>query len=164
MQRVDFSEEADRKGFFVVELDPSRPRGERYRRHEFYEVPARRFVTVEAAPAHEDPTPEVLRAIERRPIADAVVRVQLKLSRAQLALLDERAVREALAPAYTVAAIAKEVLGEARPRLGDVSVAQLTPLQVLEHYLDIARASLKSDPRVVLEYGRRLLAEVEHME
>lgn len=164
MQRVDFSEEHDLKGFYVVELDPSRPRGDRVVAQTFREVRARSFVTVEVSPKQENPTEEVVRAIERKAIADAVVRVQVHLSRAQLALLDDRSVREALRPAYTVAAIAKDVSGDARPRLGELSVAEMTPIKILERYLEIARGSLKSDPRVVLEYGRRLLADVEHRE
>lgn len=164
MQRVDFGEEADPKGFFVVELDPSRPRGERVTERYFHEVKARQFVTVEVTPKLENPTEEVLRAIERKTIADAVVRVQVHLSRAQMALLDDRGVREALRSAYTIAAIAKDVIGDARPRLGELSVTEMTPLKILERYLEVARGSLKSDPQLVLEYGRRLLSEAEHHE
>ena len=74
LQRVDFSEEGDDKGFCVVDLDPDAPQGQRLAGFEFQQVAARPFVTVDVnvPSVAEDPTGEVLRAIARKDVNNAV--------------------------------------------------------------------------------------------
>src|SRR6266542_5233110 len=117
LQRVDFGEEKDPKGFVMLDIDPTRPRGERVTRIDFREVNARRFVTVSVSPRAEDPTEEVVTAIQRADVADAVVRVQLALRPAQDALLRDAELRAALVSAHYVASITREVEQPARRRL-----------------------------------------------
>jgi exonuclease SbcD len=139
MQRVDFGEERDDKGFVMVELDPSRPRGERVRAEDvtFRTVRARHFVTVEVKPRDEDPTPEVLEAIGRRDVHDAIVRVLLTLTPGQNSHLDERAIRQALTGAHVVASVSRSVERGARSRLGGESLPEsLSPLDAVALYLD----------------------------
>lgn len=142
LQRVDFGEEADPKGFVLVDLDPTKPRGERVRPEDvhFRKVTARRFVTIELKPRQKDPTPEVLDLIERRHVKDAIVRVLLTLTPEQNAFLDERAVRAALAEAHVVAAISRNVDRGTRSRLGTERPPEtLTPLEALALYLEHKR-------------------------
>ena len=67
LQRVDFSEEDDRKGFCVVDIDPDAPRGQRTR-WEHVPTDARRFLTIEVTvpPESQDPTTLVLERIAQR--------------------------------------------------------------------------------------------------
>lgn len=139
MQRVDFGEEVDPKGFVLVELDPARPPGERVPMESvhFHEVRARRFVTVELTPRADDPTAEVLDAIARKDVRDAIVRVLLTLTAEQNRLLDERAVRAALAGAHVVASVSRTVERGARSRAGaELLPESLTPLDAVRRYLD----------------------------
>ena len=57
LQRVDFSEENDTKGFCVVELDPDKPQGHRAS-WEFVPRDSRPFVTIQVTvpPGAGDPT------------------------------------------------------------------------------------------------------------
>jgi exonuclease SbcD len=139
MQRVDFGEEADPKGFVLVDLDPTKPRGERVRPEDvhFHKVTARRFVTIELKPREKDPTPEVLDVIARRHVKDAIVRVILTLTPEQDALLDDRALRAALAEAHVVTAISRTIERGTRSRLGtDRPPEALTPLEALALYFE----------------------------
>jgi exonuclease SbcD len=81
-----------------------------------------------------DPTNEVLAAIARREVADAIVRVRVELRPDQEAGLKERTIRAALAEAYDIAAISRVVEGAARSRWGAINVEALTPMQQLELY------------------------------
>lgn len=138
-QRVDFGEEDDDKGFVLIDLNPAKPRGERVTMDgvRFRPVTARRFVTVEVRPRAEDPMPEVLARIARAPVDGAIVRVLLTLTPAQAAGLDERAIRQALAGAHTVATITKSIERGARARLGtDRRAEELTPAEALALYFD----------------------------
>jgi exonuclease SbcD len=159
LARVDFGEEEGEKGFCVVELDPQRPRGERLvGEPEFYPVWTRPFVTVNVSPRAEDPTPEVLAAIERAGVDEAIVRVIVRLSRAQEPLLREAEVRQALAGAQFVAYVKREIIEEQRTtRLpAGTRPESLTPLEALRLYLDDRKVA--ADRReVLLRHARTLL-------
>lgn len=166
LQRVDFGEEGEEKGFYVIDIDPAAPPGQRLRSYDFVPVKARAFVTiaVRALPStgsgqgSGNPTEDVLRAIRRREkdIAEAIVRVQVKVASGDEALLDDAAVRRALSGAHYIAGIAREVEGAPRGRLGDVNVEELTPLDALKLYLE-SKETPPERARVLLEYGARLI-------
>lgn len=138
MQRIDFGEEHDPKGFMAITLDPSPPAGERASDVRFVEVHARRFVTVEAIVRGDDPTAEVIAAIEKQPIRDAIVRVLIALTPQQNALLRDQDVQEALRPAHNVAAVMKTIAGEQRRRAFDGSEsATMRPADALRRWLDL---------------------------
>ena len=103
LQRVDFSEEREEKGFCVVDLDPSGRQGQRLTDFQFQKVQARPFVTIDVkVPSSEpNPTDAVLRAIARRDVTDAVVRVRVSLPPEMESRLRESDLREALKPAIT---------------------------------------------------------------
>lgn len=138
LQRVDFSEEGDEKGFCVIDLDPAAPQGQRLVDFSFQKLAARPFVTVDAEvnTGDPDPTSTVLRAIARRNIADAVVRVRIKLPQEVDSQLREPEIREALEPAHYIAAINRESPDAARrTRLAADSAQGLQPLEALRLYL-----------------------------
>ncbi len=138
LQRVDFTEESDQKGFCVVDLDPFAPQGQRMTGFEFHKVDARAFVTIDATiePQEFDPTAAVLRAIARKDVADAVVRVRVTLPAEAAPRLREADVREALAPAHFIASISRETTETRRTRLSPESEDGLQPMQALALYLE----------------------------
>lgn len=157
LQRVDFGEEKDPKGFVMVTLDPSLPRGERVTNIDFREVKARRFVTVAVTPRAEDPTEEVLAAIERAGIDDAIVRIQVALKPTQDALLRDSDLRQALGAAHYVASITRDVEQPARRRLSsDREPEQLGPLEALKLYFE-QKGVLPAEQAVLLEHAQRLI-------
>ena len=163
MQRVDFGEENDPKGFFLVELDPARPQGERVSVEgvRFREVRARRFVTIEVTPRNEDPTPEVLDRIARADVRDAIVRVLLTLTPDQNRLLDERTVRASLAGAHVIASVSRTVERGARSRLGaELLPESLSPLDAVRLYLD-QRREPPDRREVMLQYARAIIDNEE---
>jgi exonuclease SbcD len=64
LERIDFGEQNDKKGFVVVEIDEPSKDGVRAVRHEFHEVAARRFLTIKVNADLDFPTEEVLRRID----------------------------------------------------------------------------------------------------
>ena len=160
LQRVDFSEEGDEKGFCVVDLDSSGPQGQRLTDFQFEKVQARPFVTIDVkVPSGEpDPTDAVLRAIARRDVTDAVVRVRVSLPPEMESRLRESDLREALNPAHYIAAISREVEGARRIRLGADVAEGLQPLQALRLYLE----SRDTDPQrrdQLLRYAEELISQ-----
>jgi exonuclease SbcD len=131
LERIDFGEEADPKGFVWVELERGRAEWN------FVEVDCRPFVTLRVNVKRAgDPTQVVLEAIARHDLRDAVVRLIITADPEADLLLQERTIQYALqdAGANYVAAIQRDVERPARLRLG-ASPEGLTPDQLLERYL-----------------------------
>ena len=153
LERIDFGEEKEAKGFVMVELERGRAEWR------FVPLPVRSFITIRVEATSPDPTAQVLAAIEEHDIADAVVRLQVKLAAAAEALLDERAIRKALAPAFYVAAVAKEVERPTRLRLGgQEAIETLAPRELLKRYFQ-ARQTPPERMEMLLRYADELFAE-----
>ncbi|MFA5368027.1 MAG: exonuclease SbcCD subunit D [Dehalococcoidia bacterium] len=154
LQRIDFSEEDDDKGFFIVDIE----RGDKTK-FEFVPVKARRFVTVnvELGGQEPEPTETVLNAIKRHDVADAIVRVQISMPERLAKDIDDYAIRKALQDAYYVASISRDVSRERRPRLSGLSPEGLQPIDALKAYYDAKKPAL--DIELLLEYGRRIIDE-----
>ena len=159
LQRVDFSEEEDTKGFCMVELDPAKPQGQRAT-WEFMPVTARPFVTIEShvSADTDDPTEVVLQEITRKHVAEAVVRLHITVPREQVSRLDERRIRQALSAAHFVAPITREVIQDRRPRLG-VAARGLAPEDALRWYLENRTGLDQKTRQQALEQGRDLIQQ-----
>ncbi|MBI4198021.1 MAG: exonuclease SbcCD subunit D, partial [Chloroflexi bacterium] len=159
LQRVDFSEEKEDKGFCVVELDATKPQGQRMVDFRFQPVHARPFVTVEVAVRPgDDPTQRVLDALYRKDVRDAVVRVIITLPEELERVLREAEVRDALASAHYVAAIHRNVERPNRTRLAPEASRGLTPIQALRLYLE-TRDTPPDRAALLLRHAEALLAE-----
>lgn len=158
LQTIDFGDEGQEKGFYLVQLDDAASKGGRVRSYEFHPLKARRFLTIEADADTEDPTGAVLRALAKEEVKDAIVRLQIKVPAAKEGLVQEAEIRKALKEAYFVAAINREVEREHRSRLGGYSAEGITPLEALKVYLE-SKKTPKGRARVLLEYGERLIQE-----
>ena len=159
LERIDFGEENDDKGFCVIDLDTTAPRGQRLVDFRFQPVGARRFLTIEVAvDADEDPTQETIKAIARRHVADAIVRVKITMPQEVEAQLRENEVRDALASAHFVAPIVRDVTRERRTRLGATTVEGLSPQEALRLYLETTNAPAER-AQVLLSYAERLINE-----
>jgi DNA repair protein SbcD/Mre11 len=131
LERIDFGEEREAKGFCWVELK----RGET--KWQFIPVQARRFITidVDATRDGDTPTEAALRALERAPLKDAVVRVRIKMLQSQETLFKPKEIEKALKDAQFVVGINKDVQRDVRSRIGIDKAESLTPDQLLQKYL-----------------------------
>ncbi len=138
LQRVDFSEEGDEKGFCVIDLDQGAPQGQRMTNFEFHKLDARIFVTVDVSvdSLDVDPTASVIRAIRRKDIADSVVRVRITLTAESDAHLRENEIRDVLQPAHFIASISRDIEGARRTRISPTEGEDLQPMQALGLFLD----------------------------
>jgi exonuclease SbcD len=154
LERIDFGEEKESKGFVVAEVERGNAR------YEFHPVDARSLVTVRVKADGDDPTAQVLAAIANQDVADAVVRVIVHTAADREPLLRVGEVRRALGPAFYVAAVVKDVERPARLRLGqETLVAELTPLEILERYFEVKQTPSER-VQLLLDHARSLLAEV----
>ena len=164
LQRVDFSEEKDQKGFCAFDLDPAAPQGRRMTGWSFHPVAARPFVTIDATikPNDPDPTTSVLQAISRHPIDGAVVRVRITLPPGTDGQLRDQDIHQALQDAHYVAAITRETQETRRTRLEPDATQGLAPMQALRLYLETRDIEPERLEEIVL-YARTIETEVQQV-
>ncbi len=132
LERIDFGEAAEAKGFCWVTLEREATSWE------FVPVNARPFRTIEVdARDSDDPTTLVLEAIAGRNIDGAVVKVNVVLREGQEATIRRKEIETALAPAASVAAISLEVERATRLIGLGPNAEALSPLQWLERYFEL---------------------------
>ncbi|NEP59799.1 MAG: exonuclease subunit SbcD [Symploca sp. SIO2G7] len=153
IERVDFSEEKEDKGYVLIELEKGRAEWE------FCPLSVRSFCTIEVNLAEAaEPQQDLIKAIKKKEIKDAVVRLIYKLRSEQLDLIDNAAVHQALAEAHNYT-IRPELISQlARPRLPELGVgSSIDPMEALKTYLN-NREDLRDISADMLEAAQCLLA------
>jgi exonuclease SbcD len=138
LERVDFGEEHEQKGFVTVEIAPG-ARGARQTRWRFHPVGSRPFVTLRLSVSGDDPLAEVREAIARRDdIQGAVVRAFITLTPEAFGRLRLMEVRAALgeAGAAFVGQITPEVERPTRVRLPLAAGEEMDPARMLGRWLE----------------------------
>jgi len=131
LERIDFGEEGERKGFVMAQVQRGRTDWE------FIPVDARRFLTIRIDVGQsDDPMTDILDELEEHSVSGAVVRLIIKATEAQEILLEEKPIRQALRESSYIASIVRDIDRVQQRRLGGISAEVLTPREVLELYLD----------------------------
>ncbi len=152
IERVDFSEEKEDKGYILLEIEPGKVDWE------FCTLPARPFLTIEIDVSKtEDPLEAVLSAIAKQEITDKVVRLIYKLRSQQLDVINTNAIDRALQTAHSHSIRPELVSQLARPRLPELGVGNtLDPIEALTTYLN-NREDLQDIRQDLLEAASTLL-------
>ncbi|MBD0336241.1 MAG: exonuclease subunit SbcD [Cyanobacteria bacterium Co-bin13] len=153
IERVDFSEEHEDKGYVLVDLT----RGEA--RAEFCPLPVRPFRTLSVdVSAADDPQAALLQAIAASDLEAAVVRLSYKIRPDQLDQLDSSALDAALLVAHTYTLHPELVSQLSRPRLPALGTENtLEPISALQAYLG-TREDLAELAPALVEAAQALLS------
>ncbi|MBM4431184.1 MAG: exonuclease SbcCD subunit D, partial [Chloroflexi bacterium] len=104
VDRVDFGEEKEAKGFVVADVERGRAQ------FEFVQLAGtRRFVTIEVCADGPDPMAEVRRAITGHDVQDAIVRMIIHTTVEKNQLIRDNEIHNLLGQAHKVAAIVRDV-------------------------------------------------------
>ncbi|MDQ3812119.1 MAG: exonuclease SbcCD subunit D [Chloroflexota bacterium] len=155
IDRVDFGEEHEDKGWVLVELG-AKGRAE----WQFRKVAARPFLTIDARVESDNATQDVVRAIVRCAdrLKDAVVKLRIEVSAERSPEVREDEIRAQLKSAFFVAPIERTAHLRQRNRWGAAaaSIQRAAPLEALAMYLEHQRVD--ADRReVLLRYARNLM-------
>ena len=155
MERIDFGEEGDPKGFCWVEMERGAARWQ------FVPVAARPLVTLRAdLRKSNNPTGDLLNLIGAHKLEEAVVRLLIDLTPENETQLNEGIIRDALRSAdiYHLAGLRKEVEQADRARLGG-NPEGMTPEQLLERYF-ISREVDEARRSELMEAAQTVFDEV----
>lgn len=131
IERVDFSEETEEKGFVLVEVE----RGQT--QLEFCPLSVRPFYTIRVDVSQaKDPQKTLLQAIGPHSIQETVVRLIYQVRSEQLDQIDNNVVHQALSTAHTYTIHAELVSQLARPRLPEIGTgSSIDPMEALKTYI-----------------------------
>jgi exonuclease SbcD len=154
IERVDFSEEKEDKGYVMVELEKGNVDWE------FCPLAVRTFRTIEVdLSKSDDPQDVLLKAIAKYELEETVVRLIYKLRSEQLDLIENSAIHKALSTAHTYTIQPELVSQLAKPRIPELSASSsIDPMEALRTYLN-NREDLKNIAASMLEAAENLLVE-----
>ncbi|MBN1428117.1 MAG: exonuclease SbcCD subunit D [Anaerolineae bacterium] len=153
IERVDFGEEGDAKGFVWAEL----ARGKTT--FQFIELEARPFITIRVdVRKHRDPTKAVLKEIAKHDVTGAVVRVIITTTPENDPHIRQKDIEAALGNAGFVAAIQRDIDYPVRARLGVERPEELSPLELLDLYL-VKKGTASDRIELLKEYAERIMEE-----
>ncbi|MFN7566686.1 MAG: exonuclease subunit SbcD [Microcystis sp.] len=152
IDRVDFSEEKEDKGYVLIEV----AKGEV--KWEFCPLPVRTFCSIEVDVSEaENPQKELLKALKKHDIQEAVIRLVYKIRSEQLELINTNQLDEALKTAHSYSIRAELISQLTRPRLPELGVGnQLDPMEALKAYID-NKTDLRNIVDDMLEAAQLLL-------
>jgi exonuclease SbcD len=130
IERIDFGEEREDKGFVTAQV------GVGECAWEFHKLDTRRFVTIRVEADGVNPMSHVLRAIEQAEIQGAVVRVIIDVTEDRNALIGQNGINRALKGAFHIASITRNITRPERMRVVDQQqLLGMSPVEALRMYL-----------------------------
>ena len=155
IERVDFGEEKEDKGFILAEVTTE---GTGY---EFIPLDVRRFQTIRVdltqAELADSPMQILEQAIASKEIEGAVVRLIYRIRSDRVDEISDRRLHNLLASASSYS-ISPEVIAPSRTRLPSLAATDLNPVEALEHYLQV-RHDLSGLREDMLEAARQLAVD-----
>jgi DNA repair protein SbcD/Mre11 len=161
IERVDFSEEKEDKGFVMVTIEPTEPPATKKfeTSWEFCPLPVRTFRTIRVDVSEsEQPQLEIERAIANVDIEDVVVRLIYQLSPDRVELINTAALHAALSSAHHYTIQAELISQLSRPRLPELGCSVGDPMVALSTYLD-NRPDLQDIATAMIAAANELLAD-----
>ena len=160
LERIDFGEEKDSKGFCAINISTGTDKGNRIESYKFVEVKARRFKTISIVIEDTDeyPNDKILSEINKHEIKDAIVQVIVDVHASRYREISDKIIREKLSTAHFIAAVRKNVISESKNRLGKKLHESVPPMEALEAFLKERNIDEKK-MRLLLEKGQTLMSE-----
>lgn len=159
IDRVDFGEEGEDKGWVLAEL-PEKGRAE----WQFNQVNARRFLTIDARVESDNPTEDVVKAIARQgeALRNAVVKLRIDVAPERAGELRDEDIRAQLKGAYYLAPVERNLRQRVRDRWAGVGTAiqHAPPMEALALYLE--QRKVEPERRDLLVKYARMLMDEEH--
>lgn len=154
IERIDFSEEREKKGFVIGEISEGRNGWECD--FDFVETPARRFLTIELNEILDEDA--ILARLDGENVEDAVVRLRYNVSEAEQEI-NEKKVREALCKAYSVKI--ERIFENPKKMMRRTEISKAMDIaEALEAYI-ASKPELKNISEDMKKYAKELARELE---
>lgn len=166
IERIDFGEEKEDKGFVMVDIKKSKG-AKSQTNWQFIKTPARKFLTIKVKISQTDKANEkilhAIEAIKKENIKEAVVRLIIQMDEEKVGELSENKIRLALQDGNFIAGIVKEVRTAGRVQVKNGfsdELASLDALGILKKFLETKKVS-KEHRQELLKTAENLIEETE---
>ncbi len=154
IERVDFSEEKEKKGYILLTVENKQTNWK------FFPLPARLFVTIEVDVSQSiDPQETLIDAIRKKQIKESVVRLNYQICSEQLELIDISYICEVLKASHSYTICPKILNETSKIRLPELGLEKsLDPIEALRAYLN-NKNDIKDITDDMLKAAHQLLKE-----
>ncbi len=154
INRIDFGEEKDKKGFIQIEINDKTE-------FKFIPLKTRKFTTIKMdLSSTKDPILKIKKEIAKNDIKSAIVRVQVKVPEEQTEQITDSDIRRYLSQAHHIASVSFETPETKKVREIKYFEQSASPLDTLDEYLKF-RKFPKTKRKILKEYTNKLLEEIE---
>ncbi|MCC6447037.1 MAG: exonuclease SbcCD subunit D [Armatimonadetes bacterium] len=153
IERVDFGEEHEAKGFVIAELSKE------LTRFEFVKTPARPMITIDVDADTENPMETILEAVSRKTLDGGIVRLIYRIPADRAAEVRPGELRAALKDAFSIADLRRESPVAADRARNPYLTETVRPLEALKEYIK-TRPDYQKRADEILAYAEPLIAEV----
>ena len=162
IERVDFGEEKEDKGFILIDFNQANHKIKTT--WQFIKTPARKFLTIKTKVNDNDPSPTetIVDQIKKNKIDEAVVKLIIEVSEEKQAEIAESKIRDILSKANFIAGIIKEVKSLERTQINkgfSDELSSLDTIGILEKYLDAKKVS-KTHKQELIKTAEKLIEEI----
>ena len=158
LDRLDFGDEGQEKGFYIIEIDTAQKMPGARTSFTFHPVAAKKFLTIDIELPQGEPEPMRLILNElgdkAADIEGAIVRMRIGVPAGMESLLNDTAIKAALQTAYAFT-LSRDIQREAKTRLGTRSIEGLQPLDVLNIWLESKKIPAER-AEIITRYAKQL--------
>ncbi|MBN19178.1 MAG: hypothetical protein CL758_06895 [Chloroflexi bacterium] len=138
LERIDFGEENDIKGFCSINIDPKEEIGNRLIDFKFIETNARKFntININIPDTDENPNETIISTIKKFDIKDSIIRVNIESPINLKPIIQENDIRMALKESQYIASISTVTNTKHNNRLGIKFMSNMGPNEYLKKYFE----------------------------
>lgn len=155
IERIDFGEEKEEKGFVVYNTES--------KKLDFIKTPSRKFKTIELEIGNKDEHKKVLSRLKKEKIKEAIIKILIKMPEEQASLISENEIRKALKDAFLIASISKEIgTKENIKEKVEYSnyLTSLSPIETINEFIKQRKISAKL-AELIKKYAKDLIEEIQ---
>ena len=163
LERVDFGEKDDVKGFYVIEIEPSKFQGNRLKGYKKIAVSARNFreYIINIPKETEFPVNTIEEALNSNEIKDSIARITIESTREHYESINDPKIKSILSNAKYLVSTELKLISE--KKINDIQISEnLGIVDSFEKYLDNFKEINDQKRKRLLDFGKEIINEYEN--
>ena len=163
LERVDFGEKDDVKGFYVIEIDPKKSQGNRLVNYKKIPVSARNFreYIINIPKETEFPVNIIEEELNSKEIKDSIARIIIESTREHYQSINDPKIKSILSNAKYLVSTELKIISE--KKINDIQITEnLGIIDSFEKYLENFKEINDQKRKRLLDYGKEIINEYEN--
>ena len=163
LERVDFGEKDDVKGFYVIEIEPSKFQGNRLKGYKKIAVSARNFreYIINIPKETEFPVNTIEEALNSNEIKDSIARITIESTREHYESINDPKIKSILSNAKYLVSTELKLISE--KKINDIKISEnLGIIDSFEKYLENFKEINDQKRKRLLDFGKEIINEYEN--